>query len=65
MRHFQFVEQGQNDEPFVVNISDEEILATYFSYWQEEMLRAGKADQISPESCIEDFCAVHWASEVK
>jgi len=64
MRHFQFVEPGENDEPVVVDISEEELRTSYFDWWQEQMREAGKADKISFECCVEDFCAVHWAHEV-
>lgn len=45
-------------------ITRDEILAQYFPYWSEQMRRVGKADQISEESCIEDFMVVHWAYPV-
>ena len=42
-------------------ITDAEILAQYFPYWSAQMTKAGKADQISDEYCIDDFVVVHWA----
>jgi hypothetical protein len=42
-------------------VSEEEILRTYYPWWQEQMRQVGKADQISEASCIEDWVVVHWA----
>lgn len=42
-------------------ISDEEILASYYPWWQEQMRKVGKEHLISEASCIEDFVVVHWA----
>lgn len=48
----------------VVQVTEEEILSTYFDYWSSQMVKAGKQDLISPENCIDDFVVVHWAWEV-
>lgn len=45
-------------------ISDEEILETYYDHWKGELTRLGRESMISPEACIEDFVAVHWAWEI-
>lgn len=49
------------DQGGVHTISDEEILASYYPHWQEQMRKVGKEHLISPEACIEDFVVVHWA----
>jgi hypothetical protein len=66
MRRFTYLELNPEnlDVPHVVTMTDDEILALYFDWWQTQMREAGKADQISPEGCLEDFIAVHWAHEV-
>jgi hypothetical protein len=66
MRHFSYLEMNQEDinTPTIVTMTEDEILAQYYEYWQGEMRKVGKADQISPEACLEDFVAVHWAYEV-
>lgn len=46
------------------DITEEEILRTYYPYWQEQMRKVGKEALISPEACIEDFIVVHWAWKV-
>jgi hypothetical protein len=46
-------------------MTEEEILLEYWDYWCNQMHAIGKHDQISKEECINDWCAVHWAVEVK
>lgn len=46
-------------------ITEQEILQIYMPYWTTKMQRAGKADMISEERCIEDFITVHWATPVQ
>lgn len=43
-------------------VTEEEILSTYYPWWAEQMRKVGKAHLISPESCIDDWVVVHWAS---
>jgi hypothetical protein len=64
MRYFRYLEQGQDDEPVRVTISDAQILREYFPHWKRQMEHVGKQALISEEACIEDFCAVNWAEEV-
>lgn len=59
MRHFKY-----QDLDGTHYLTEEDILAQYYPHWQQQMTKVGKADQISPEGCIEDFVAVHWAEEV-
>jgi hypothetical protein len=64
MRHWEYVELGDNGEVVTRRLSDEDILRYYYPYWCGEMCRVGKADQISAEDCIQDFVTVHWAHEI-
>ena len=64
-RRWRYIEPGPSLEPIERVFTDEEILATYYAYWQERMRHVGKADQISPENCIEDWVVVNWAEEIK
>lgn len=59
MRCFRF-----QDQDGIHELTDEQILAEYYDYWQGQIRRVGREHLISPENCIEDFCAVHWAEEV-
>ena len=65
-RRWRYDEQGGTEETnVVVELTDSEILDQYYEYWKTQMTKVGKADQISPEACIEDFVVVNWAWEVK
>jgi hypothetical protein len=46
-------------------LTEEEVIQQYFPYWSSKMKEVGKEDLINKESCIEDWCIVHWASEIK
>lgn len=61
MRKFRYNEQGDDGENVVVTITEDEVFATYWPWWQEQMRKAGKGDEISREACIEDFLIVNWA----
>jgi hypothetical protein len=70
VRHFRYVEpavspDGSMSAMRTVTVSEEEILASVYAYWCHQMRLVGREDQISPEGCIEDWCCVHWAHEVK
>ena len=45
-------------------ITRSEIIEQYFPWWSEQMRRIGKADQISEDTCVEDYVTVHWAWKV-
>jgi len=65
MKHFAFVEPGEDGiTPVRTVMSEEQILAEYFPHWQAQLRRLGRDHLISPELCIEDWIAVHWACEV-
>jgi hypothetical protein len=55
----------QSLEPVVITMSEHDILLEYYPFWCEEMRKAGKANEISEQSCIEDWIVTNWAYEVK
>lgn len=59
MRRFRY-----NDLDGVKTVTEDEIIRDYFSYWQAQMIKVGKADQITREACIEDWVVIHWAWEL-
>lgn len=64
-RRYAYVEPGEQPNEAVTRVfTEEEILATYYPYWQSQMRKVHKEDLISPEMCLEDWCAVNWATEV-
>lgn len=60
-RQWQWNEPGDHGEPVVRTITESEIREQYWPWWQEQMRKVGKEDQISFEMCVDDFCVVHWA----
>lgn len=65
MRHFRWVEPGDDGEPVVRDITDAGILAEYYPYWCNQLRAIGREHLISPEACVEDFVVVHWAEELE
>lgn len=49
----------------VCEITDEQIIIEFFDWWAGEMIKVGKADEISLEACVDDWVTVNWAWEVK
>lgn len=46
-------------------VTEEKILITYYPYWVGRMLKVGKLLMATTENCIDDWCVVNWAWEVK
>lgn len=65
MTRWRYQEPGNDGEPHIVEMSEAEILAAYYPYWQAQMRRVGKEAEISEQSCIDDWVVVHWAEQVK
>lgn len=63
-RRYAFIEPDEKGEPITVVVSEAEILETYYPWWQGELRRLGRDDLISPEQCLEDWMAIHWAAEM-
>lgn len=61
---YRYTEPGEHGEPTVFTVSEQDILASYYAFWCQQMRRAGKADLISEQACIDDFVVVHWAEIV-
>jgi hypothetical protein len=44
--------------------SEPQILKSYYGYWCERMVSAGKnLENYTEQDCIEDWCIVHWAEQ--
>lgn len=65
MKFWIYVEpvSATSNEPIWTIMSDKAILADYWEYWCTQMDRVGRSDEISEQSCIEDWVTVHWAVE--
>lgn len=58
-------ERGETLE--TVTITDKEILEDYWDHWYAGMItKYGEGDElITEENCIDDWCVIHRAIEVK
>lgn len=56
---------GEFGQDVVETWTEEQILKSYYIYWSTKMIENGLGNDISKERCIEDWCVVHWAWEVK
>ena len=65
---YRFVQPKDPDKddysPTWLYANDKKILKDYFPYWKEQMIKAGKADLISEDRCIEDWVVVNWAEKM-
>lgn len=52
------------DPDGVYEFTEEQIMRDFYPFWCAEMQKAGKAEFISPEACLEDWIIVHWAEEL-
>lgn len=66
MKTYRYVELGTEEEPYFITMSEQEIIDTYWSYWLAAMMRAfpDGSELITRENCIDDYVAVHWATEI-
>jgi hypothetical protein len=45
-------------------LTEDEIIAQYYTYWSTKMIQNCPGEAITRERCIEDWCVVHWATQV-
>lgn len=65
MRYYSFVDQpeGENDYDVLKTIySEVEILEEFWIHWSNEMKGNGFGHMLNRETCIEDWCTIHWAT---
>jgi hypothetical protein len=71
MRYFSYNEYDPDhpDGGYVVTVSEEDIRRDYYEFWYGEMCKKFGKDEVDAkycfEDCIDDFCIVNWAWEVK
>ena len=63
MRYYSYIEPSDNElEITKVVYSEKEILEEFWDHWTTEMKGNGHANLISMEMCVDDWCAMHWAT---
>lgn len=60
MRRFRYEDTGGVHE-----VEEKEIIKEYFPTWKQKMISIGKEDQVSYQNCVDDFCIIHYAHEVR
>ena len=70
MRYFSYNDYG--DDPsnsYVTTVSEDDIRKEYYPYWYDRMCQKFGKEKVdseySFEDCVDHFCVVHWAWEVK
>ena len=67
MKVYLFNDWDENDNPLIKEITEDEILEDYWSYWSDKMIKKfGYGHElITKENCIDDWIVVNWAWEKK
>lgn len=55
---------GEHGQHVQETFDEDQIIKSYYSYWYQKMVEAGKDEFITKENCIEDWKTIHWAEEV-
>ena len=63
MRKWKVVDPSESG-PVERILTEQDILDEYYDWWKLQMEKVGKADQINPATCIDDWVVVHWAEVV-
>lgn len=63
MKYYTISFPGEHGQHVVETWSQEQILKSYYTYWNKKMFESGNADQVSEENCIQDWIVVHYAYE--
>jgi hypothetical protein len=63
MKYWTIVFPGEFGQHVQETWSEDQIIKSYYSYWAQKMIMAGHREQVSTQSCIDDWTVVHWAQE--
>ena len=63
MKYWTITFPGDFGQHVVETWSEEQIIKSYYTYWAQKMVMNVPNSNLSKESCIEDWCVVHWAVE--
>jgi hypothetical protein len=65
MKLYEIAYPDEYNNDVVEILTEEEILATYWNHWSGKMKEIGREAEATRERCIEDWCVIHWASEIR
>jgi hypothetical protein len=60
-----WTEYGEEDNEIIRFATKQDILNSYYEFWKEKMVKVNKEHLINEENCIEDFCSIHYAQQIK
>lgn len=64
MRTFIYIEPAADGvTPVEVRVTEEDIWRDHWPVWQKRMTELKRNSLF--EQCVQDFCAVYWADEIK
>ena len=63
MKYWTIVFPGEHGQHVQETWNEDQIIASYFTYWCANMIQSGHGDQVTRERCIDDWCVVHWAQQ--
>ena len=63
MKYWTISFPGEYGQHVVETWSQEQILKSYYTYWNKKMFESGNADLVSEENCIQDWIVIHHAYE--
>ncbi len=64
MKLYEIAYPDENNNDIVEILTEDEIIEQYYTYWSTKMIQNCPGEPITRERCIEDWCIVHWATEV-
>lgn len=62
-KYYTIVFPGEHGQHVQETWSREQILKSYYTYWNRKMFESGNSHLVSEERCIEDWITIHWAME--
>ncbi len=65
MKLYEIAYPDENGDDITEILTEDEIISYYYPYWSTKMLMNCPTEPISRERCIEDWCIVHWAVEIR
>lgn len=65
MKCYEIAYPDEDGNDIVEVLTEDEIITQYYTYWSTKMIQNCPGAAITRERCIEDWCVVHWATEVR
>ena len=63
MRYWTIMYPGEVGQLVRETFSEDQIIESYYRYWKDKMILAGRENLISKENCLDDWKIIAWAYE--